>query len=75
MLNTVIFSTHDIDLAVEIADAIYVLGMEKDAEGNRLEGGTIIKSYDLKTMGLAWKPYSFAHKEFSKEICNLIRIN
>ncbi len=72
-INTVIFSTHDIDLAVEIADTIYVMGIEKDGEGNPIEGGTIIKVYDLKTMGLAWKPYSFEHKEFSKQIGDLIR--
>lgn len=74
-INTVIFSTHDIDLAVEIADTIYVLGLEKDAEGNLMEGGTFIKTYDLKKMGLAWQTYSFEHKECSKEICDLIRAN
>jgi ABC-type nitrate/sulfonate/bicarbonate transport system ATPase subunit len=74
-INTIIFSTHDIDLAVEIADTIYVLGIEKDGEGNPIAGGTIIKSFDLKKMGLAWNTYSIQHKEFSSEIGNLIKIH
>ncbi len=53
-LSTVIFSTHDIELAVELADSIYILGFpDKTAESTRY--GTIIKNYDLKEMGLAWQ--------------------
>ncbi|MDX2305741.1 MAG: ATP-binding cassette domain-containing protein [Microscillaceae bacterium] len=72
-INTVIFSTHDIELAVEIADTIYIIGMEKDEAGNTVDGGTIIQKFDLKTMGLAWKPYSIEHKECSKEISEIIK--
>jgi ABC-type nitrate/sulfonate/bicarbonate transport system ATPase subunit len=52
-LNTVIFSTHDIELAVELADSIYVIGYpkQKDPSANY---GTILKHFDLKHMGLAW---------------------
>lgn len=52
-LNTVIFSTHDIELAVELADSIYVIGYpkQKDPKANY---GTILKHFDLKDMGLAW---------------------
>jgi ABC-type nitrate/sulfonate/bicarbonate transport system ATPase subunit len=48
-LNTIIFSTHDIELAVELADSIYVIGYPKGETA-----GTIIKHFDLKKMGLAW---------------------
>lgn len=48
-LNTIIFSTHDIELAVELADSIYVIGYPQGQEV-----GTIIKHFDLKEMGLAW---------------------
>jgi ABC-type nitrate/sulfonate/bicarbonate transport system ATPase subunit len=52
-LNTIIFSTHDIELAVELADSLYVLGYEDP--GNPHEAyGTIIKHFDLKELGLAW---------------------
>ncbi len=52
-LNTIIFSTHDIELAVELADSIYIVGYP--TVGNALQdSGTIIKHFDLKEMGLAW---------------------
>lgn len=52
-LNTVIFSTHDIELAVELADSIYVIGYPNQ-NGQTAAIGTIVKHYDLKKMGLAW---------------------
>jgi ABC-type nitrate/sulfonate/bicarbonate transport system ATPase subunit len=52
-LNTVIFSTHDIELAVELADSIYVIGYprQKDPAASY---GTILEHFDPKHMGLAW---------------------
>jgi len=52
-LNTIIFSTHDIELAVELADSIYIIGYNK-ADTSGQQAGTIIKHLDLKEMGLAW---------------------
>ncbi|MBO9635318.1 MAG: ABC transporter ATP-binding protein [Chitinophagaceae bacterium] len=54
-LHTIIFSTHDIELAVELADSIYVLGYPKDEEGKLGAAGTLLKHFDLKQMGLAWQ--------------------
>jgi polar amino acid transport system ATP-binding protein len=53
-LNTIIFSTHDIRLAVELSDSIYILGKH----GEDPSCATIIKHYDLKAMGLAWEPFN-----------------
>ena len=65
-LNTIIFSTHDIDLAVELADSIYIIGYPQ--EGNSLvESGTIVRHLDLKEMGLAW------HDGIGKEHIDCIR--
>lgn len=70
-INTVIFSTHDIDLAIEIADLIFILGFEKD--GNELKpGGTVVDIIDLKQKGLAWREYSSSHKELANQICNIM---
>lgn len=52
-LNTIIFSTHDIELAVELADSIYIIGYPQK-DGNLTNTGTILKHFDLKQMGLAW---------------------
>jgi ABC-type nitrate/sulfonate/bicarbonate transport system ATPase subunit len=53
-LNTIIFSTHDIELAVELADSIYVVGYPSASDGTFGAAGTILKHFDLKQMGLAW---------------------
>ncbi|MET0636766.1 MAG: ATP-binding cassette domain-containing protein [Chitinophagaceae bacterium] len=63
-LNTIIFSTHDIELAVELADSIYILGYRKD---DAVEAGTIVKHYDLKSLGLAW------HDAVTTEHFNLVK--
>lgn len=54
-LNTIIFSTHDIELAVELADSIYIIGYPTDQQGQLHPVGTVLKHFDLKQMGLAWR--------------------
>lgn len=65
-LNTIIFSTHDIELAVELADSIYVIGYPPNAAGGA-EAGTVVRHLDLKQMGLAW------HEGLQKEHIECIR--
>lgn len=65
-LNTIIFSTHDIELAVELADSIYIVGYPRKG-GSVEEVGTIVKHIDLKQMGLAW------HDGLQKEHVECIR--
>ncbi|MFN9784826.1 MAG: ATP-binding cassette domain-containing protein [Sphingobacteriales bacterium] len=68
-LNTTIFSTHDIELAVELADSIHIIGYPRDHEGKLIPSGTILKSYDLKEMGLAWNStYHSGHMDLVKLI-------
>lgn len=57
--NTVIFTTHDIESAVALADDIWVMGRE---EGK--PGGTIVKRYNLAMMGLAWSENITRHPLF-----------
>lgn len=68
-LNTIIFSTHDIELAAELADSIYVMGYPRVEDGSLASTGTVIKHFDLKEMGIAWKKELTAnHLEVVKEI-------
>jgi polar amino acid transport system ATP-binding protein len=67
-LNTIIFSTHDIRLAVELADSIYIIGFP---EGTT-EYSTVIHNYDLKTMGLAWTEYGDGHRKLVGDIKELL---
>ncbi len=53
-LNTIIFCTHDIELAVDLADTIYVVGYPRDSNGQLENIGTLVKKFDLKSLGLAW---------------------
>lgn len=53
-LNTIIFSTHDIELAVELADSIYVIGFPPGIKESAHPYGTVLRHFDLKQMGLAW---------------------
>lgn len=67
-LNTIIFSTHDIELAVELADSIYIVGYPNKGGGPE-EAGTIVKHIDLKERGLAWQEeLQKEHLECIKEI-------
>lgn len=72
-LNTIIFSTHDIELAVELADSLYVLGYGKNEDGTLSNTGTILKHFDIKHMGLAWNDdFNDRHIELVKEIKSLM---
>lgn len=66
--NTIIFSTHNIEFAVEMADSIYVIGFPEDSK----EYSTIIKHYDLKAMGMAWQEFGLNHLNLVKEIKDVL---
>lgn len=63
-LNTIIFSTHNMKLAVEIADSIYVVGYANDKK----EFSTIVSHYDLKQLGLAWQKFGPEHLKLQEKI-------
>ncbi|MGL4631702.1 MAG: ATP-binding cassette domain-containing protein [Leadbetterella sp.] len=65
--NTVIFSTHDIELAIELSQAIYVIGYPK-INDKLMTYGTVVAKYDLREMGIAWKKYGEEHRELHKKI-------
>ena len=68
-LNTILFSTHDIELAIELADSIHVLGYPTLPGGGHASHGTILKHFDLKELGLAWSGgLNGDHLELAKEI-------
>ena len=62
--NTIIFSTHDIRLAAELADSIYIIGFPEGVT----DYSTVVKHYDLKAMGLAWQPYGNGHRTLVSEM-------
>ncbi|WP_462250888.1 ATP-binding cassette domain-containing protein [Ferruginibacter sp.] len=74
-INTIIFSTHDIDLAVELADQIYIIGYEQNTQGQFLPGGTLVGYYDLKKMDLAWQDFSAGHRDLVDMIKKQFRLS
>lgn len=71
-LNTIMFSTHDIELAVELADSIYIIGYPKNTDSGS-NTGTILKHVDLKDMGLAWQDeFTPRHLECVKMIKEIL---
>jgi ABC-type nitrate/sulfonate/bicarbonate transport system ATPase subunit len=72
--NTVIFSTHDIELALELAQSIYVIGYPT-VNGKKQDYGTIVARYDLREMGIAWKDYCEDHTKLAKEIVHQMMIS
>ena len=65
--NTIIYSTHDIELAVELADSIYVIGYP-EVDGIKKSYGTIVKHFDMKELELAWKDFGMGHLEVVKQV-------
>jgi ABC-type nitrate/sulfonate/bicarbonate transport system ATPase subunit len=65
--NTVIFSTHDIELAIQLAQSIYVIGFPT-IEGKKKDYGTVVAKYDLREMGICWKDYGAEHIKLHKDI-------
>ncbi|HEX3128692.1 MAG TPA: ATP-binding cassette domain-containing protein [Thermoanaerobaculia bacterium] len=63
-LNTIIVVTHDISAALEVADTIWLMGRDRDAEGKIIPGARIQESYNLIDRGLAWRHGIATSNEF-----------
>ena len=72
--NTVIFSTHDIELALQLAQSIYVIGYPT-INGDKKDYGTVVAQYDLRELGLAWKKYDEKHDKLYDEIVRQMMIS
>ncbi|WP_316785820.1 ATP-binding cassette domain-containing protein [Pedobacter frigiditerrae] len=72
--NTVIFSTHDIELAIELAQTIYVIGYPT-VNGKKESYGTIVAKFDLRDLGMAWELYGEKHIQLSKDIIHQMMIS
>jgi ABC-type nitrate/sulfonate/bicarbonate transport system ATPase subunit len=56
-LNTVIVVTHDVSAAASVCDHLWLLGRDKDAQGQPIPGARIQKNYDLIESGLCWEQW------------------
>jgi NitT/TauT family transport system ATP-binding protein len=54
-LNTIILVTHDVTAALQVADMIWLLGRDRDAQDQPIPGARIQATYNLAERGLAWR--------------------
>ncbi len=71
-LNTILVVTHDIVAALEAADTIWLMGRDRDPQGQVIPGARIQESFNLKDMGLAWRKGIASTPEFL-ELLRVIR--
>ena len=71
--NTIFVIAHDISAVTSIADTLWLLGKERNENGEIIPGALIKRRYDLAAMGLAWHPELNSSKqflEFAQEVKN-----
>ncbi|MBQ0151590.1 MAG: ABC transporter ATP-binding protein, partial [Chryseobacterium sp.] len=69
--NTILFSTHDLKLAIDIAQVIYVIG-NPTIDGVKQNYGTVVATFDLREKGVAWKDYCEDHEHLYKEVVEIM---
>lgn len=73
-LNTIIVVTHDVEAAIQVSDTLWLLGRDRDEQGNIMPGARIQTSFNLIERGLTWQPHVFDKPEFhlmAKDIRNI----
>ena len=73
-LNTFILTTHDIASAVAISDSIWVLGRNRDADGNPIPGAHCVKEIDLIERDLAWHTDVEKHPNFYPTVMEITEL-
>jgi ABC-type nitrate/sulfonate/bicarbonate transport system ATPase subunit len=55
-LNTIIVVSHDVTTLLSAVDHAWLLGRDRDADGNIIPGARIVEVYDLVARDLCWHP-------------------
>lgn len=64
--NVIIIVTHAVTEGLTIADTVWMLGYEKDANGANIPGARLVDVFDLAALGFAWQPDLESNPEFLK---------
>ena len=64
-LNTIIVVTHDVTAAASVADHLWLMGRDTDANGNKVPGSRIMKEYNLIELDLCWHPGIITTPQFT----------
>lgn len=63
-LNTIIVVTHDVSAAVTVSDTLWLLGRDREPNGEIIPGAYIKEKINLIEQGLAWHPEISQTQEF-----------
>lgn len=69
--KTIIIVTHDITSAASISDHIWLLGHERDAQGNTILGARVVQTYDLLERGLCYQPGIITQPQFLATVAEI----
>lgn len=73
-LNTIIIVSHDIVSTAAIADTLWIMGRDRDAENKIIPGAKIKYQYDLIESGLAWQKDIELTNEFHELIAEIRKL-
>jgi ABC-type nitrate/sulfonate/bicarbonate transport system ATPase subunit len=62
--NTIIVVSHDVSAVCSVADHVWLLGRERDTQGNIIPGARIMQVYDLVERDLCWHPEIITQPSF-----------
>jgi NitT/TauT family transport system ATP-binding protein len=65
-LKTIIIVTHDVSSALCVADTVWLLGRDRDPDGNPIPGARVQATYNLAELGLAWQKGTESTPEYLK---------
>jgi ABC-type nitrate/sulfonate/bicarbonate transport system ATPase subunit len=74
--NTIIVVSHDIEATAAIADTLWVMGRERNEQGEPIPGSRIKHTFNLMDRGLAWQENVMDRRDFHElvdEVRNLFK--
>lgn len=63
-LNTIIIVTHDVSDGMSVADTVWLMGQERNEQGQWLPGARLVEEYDLAAKNLCWRADIYKDPEF-----------
>jgi polar amino acid transport system ATP-binding protein/sulfate transport system ATP-binding protein len=72
--NTIIIVSHDIESTASIADTLWCMGRDQDAQGNFIPGSKIKHTFNLMDRGLAWQDNVMSRPEFHTLVDEVRRV-
>lgn len=63
--------THDIRTGLQVADKVWLMGLERGSDGKFIPGARLVDTYDLVERGLAWHPELTSSKVFNDLVAEI----